>query len=102
MDLADEYERICPGRGKVAAKAAAKMRPWVARLTSLHPTMGFERRFEQPKWDWRGDAATLRYTLIEGCVYEIDDEKGRRYVRVVDGKARAIKLEEARLWASAA
>lgn len=100
-DLADEYELMCPGRGQVIRSAANRMRPWVARVTALHPTFGFERVFEDAKWEWRAGSAVLRFVLIDGAVYEVSDEKGRRFIGVRDGRSKKIDKGMVELWVSA-
>jgi hypothetical protein len=97
------------GRGQVTAfrRCRSKLRPWVARITGLDATYGFERDFVTPFRDYRnasrsGKGTVLCFFLRPG-VYEVKEIVSakyhvRRFCTVLDdGSARDTYPEELEL-----
>lgn len=108
------YSRICDsvseGLGKVVVGRSNTRKPWVAKLTGLHPTFGFERSFLNANWQRkRANASHSRgvelWFVLESCsIYEVSAfiswAKQDRYFCTVNEQGETVRLtkEEVKAW----
>ena len=71
---------------------------WVAEITGRDPKYTFKREFLNAvarDWSYSGKTGTTSYELEPGKIYEVNEPwKGRRFVKIQDGKIVVISAEE--------